>query len=93
MVYTTASILPFQLCISRSRVGRTERIEKKVNLPDVVVGPQTNPLGDRTVLLLSFGKLLLGTETLVALFMNNVSDCVLYVQYRYIESDRWRTEK
>ena len=68
MVYTTASILPFQLCISRSRVGRTERIEKKVNLPDVVVGPQTNPLGDRTVLLLGFGKLLLGAETLVALY-------------------------
>lgn len=37
-------------------------------LPDGVTGPETNPLGDRTVLSLSFGKLLLGAETLVALY-------------------------
>lgn len=37
-------------------------------LLDGVTGPQTNPLGDRTVLLLGFGKLLLGAETLVALY-------------------------
>jgi hypothetical protein len=37
-------------------------------LPDGVTGPETNPLGDGTVLLLSFGKLLLGAETLVALY-------------------------
>lgn len=38
-------------------------------LPDGVTGPQTNPLGDGTVLLLGFGKLLLGAETLVALYI------------------------
>ena len=43
-------------------------------LPDGVTGPEANPLGDRTVLLLSFGKLLLGTEGLVALQkISNVS--------------------
>ena len=41
--------------------------EKVIYLPDGVTGPQTNPLGDGTVLLLGFGKLLLGAETLVAL--------------------------
>lgn len=41
---------------------------KRVYLLDGVTGPQTNPLGDRTVLLLGFGKLLLGAETLVALY-------------------------
>ena len=40
----------------------------RVCLLDGVTGPQTNPLGDRTVLLLGFGKLLLGAETLVALY-------------------------
>jgi hypothetical protein len=38
---------------------------------DGVTGPETNPLGNRTVLSLSFGKLLLGAETLVALFNKN----------------------
>lgn len=45
------------------------------DLLDGVTSPQTNPLGDRTVLLLSFGKLLLGTETLLALVESiNISD-------------------
>lgn len=38
------------------------------SLPDGVASPETNPLRDGTVLLLSFGKLLLGAERLVALF-------------------------
>lgn len=37
------------------------------NLPDGVAGAQTNPLRDGAVLTLSFGKLLLGAESLVAL--------------------------
>jgi hypothetical protein len=37
------------------------------DLPDGVAGAQTDPLGDGTVLALSFGKLLLGAESLVAL--------------------------
>ena len=37
------------------------------NLPDGVAGSQTNPLRDGAVLTLSFGKLLLGAESLVAL--------------------------
>lgn len=37
------------------------------DLPDGVAGAQTDPLRDGTVLALSFGKLLLGAESLVAL--------------------------
>ena len=37
------------------------------DLPDGVAGAQTDPLGDGAVLTLSFGKLLLGAEGLVAL--------------------------
>lgn len=40
---------------------------------DGVTGPEANPLGDRTVLLLSFGKLLLGTEGLVARHLEGLS--------------------
>ena len=40
---------------------------------DGVTGPQTNPLGDGTVLLLGFGKLLLGAETLVARHLEGLS--------------------
>ena len=36
-------------------------------LPDSVASAQANPLGDGAVLTLSFGKLLLGAERLVAL--------------------------
>ena len=36
-------------------------------VPDGVVGAQSNPLRDRTVLLLRFGELLLGAERLVGL--------------------------
>jgi hypothetical protein len=46
---------------------------KWLDLPDGVTGPQTNPLGDRTVLLLRFGKLLLGAERLVALLFERIS--------------------
>lgn len=35
--------------------------------PNGVTSPETDPLGDRAVLLLGFGKLLLGTEGFVAL--------------------------
>lgn len=40
---------------------------KEVCLPDGVTGSQADPLRDRTVLLLGFGKLLLGAEGLLAL--------------------------
>lgn len=49
----------FQSNRSRARASR--------DLPDGVAGAQTNPLGDGAVLTLSFGKLLLGAEGLVAL--------------------------
>lgn len=39
----------------------------QAHLPDGVASAQANPLGDGTVLTLSFGKLLLGAEGLVAL--------------------------
>lgn len=38
-------------------------------VPDGVVGSETNPLGDGTVLLLGLGQLDLGPETLVALLV------------------------
>lgn len=38
-----------------------------VAVPDGVTGSQADPLGNRAVLLLRFGKLLLGSEGLVAL--------------------------
>jgi hypothetical protein len=37
------------------------------DVPDGVTGPQTDPLGDGAVLLLSFGKLDLGAERLLGL--------------------------
>ena len=40
-------------------------------VPDGVASPEADPLGNRAVLLLSFGKLLLGAEGLVGLL--NVS--------------------
>lgn len=46
-------------------------IEDRCDLPDGVAGAQTDPLGDGTVLTLSFGKLLLGAEGLVALLGKN----------------------
>lgn len=50
--------------------GREKRAYRLARLysPDGVTGPETDPLRDGTVLLLSFGKLLLGTETLLALY-------------------------
>jgi hypothetical protein len=43
-------------------------------VPDGVVGAQTNPLRDRTVLLLGLGQLLLGAERLVGLCGYMVSE-------------------
>lgn len=43
------------------------------SLPDGVASPETNPLRDGTVLLLSFGKLLLGAERLVARHLEGLS--------------------
>lgn len=51
---------------SRGSFVVIDRIAKGC-LPDGVGGAQTNPLGDGTVLTLSFSKLLLGAETLLAL--------------------------
>jgi hypothetical protein len=43
----------------------------RCDLPDGVASAQANPLGDRAVLALSLGKLLLGAEGLVALLGKN----------------------
>lgn len=51
-----------------SHFGKRQIHDARLNLPDGVVRPQANPLGNGTVLLLSFGKLLLGAEGLLALF-------------------------
>lgn len=49
--------------------NRKKKIEGR-KLPDGVTSPETNPLRNRTVLLLGFGKLLLGTEGLLALLIH-----------------------
>lgn len=53
----------------RSRIYRNGfgSRDEGCDLPDGVAGAQTDPLGDGAVLTLSFGKLLLGAEGLVAL--------------------------
>ena len=61
------SLLPLK-CSKKSPNKKKKNQKGRVYLLDGVTGPQTNPLGDRTVLLLGFGKLLLGAETLVALY-------------------------
>lgn len=45
-------------------------------VPDSVVGTQTDPLRDGTVLLLGLGQLLLGAERLVGLCVYKVSEGV-----------------
>lgn len=45
-------------------------------VPDGVAGPQANPLRDGTVLALGLGQLLLGAETLVALWLDVSVDFV-----------------
>lgn len=63
--------LPFPITVPPlPHAGRENRAYRLAGLylPDGVTGPETNPLRDGTVLLLSFGKLLLGTETLLALY-------------------------
>ena len=64
----------FSLELRRSHV-HAFTIQNKTHLsrnhsvvPDGVTGPETNPLRNRTVLLLGFGKLLLGAEGLLGLF-------------------------
>jgi hypothetical protein len=49
-------------------VSSNEAVE---NVPDSVTGPQADPLGDGTVLLLGFGKLLLGAERLLRLYVRS----------------------
>ena len=48
------------------------RDEGKQAVPNGVVGAQTNPLGNGSVRLLRFGKLLLGAESLVALYVGEL---------------------
>ena len=57
---------------------KTIKHSARLNLPDGVVRPQANPLGNGTVLLLSFGKLLLGAEGLLALFPSKKSQSAKY---------------
>lgn len=63
--------LPFSilaLSSHRTRRGRTQNDSKlRGSLPNGVPSSETDPLRDGTVLLLRFGKLLLGAERLVAL--------------------------
>ena len=67
----------FSLELRRSHV-HAFTIQNKTHLsrnhsvvPDGVTGPETNPLRNRTVLLLGFGKLLLGAEGLLGLLVDS----------------------
>lgn len=62
------SSLRSQALVQTSRRKRTTSRRQKSVVPDGVTGPETNPLRNRTVLLLGFGKLLLGAEGLLGLF-------------------------
>lgn len=73
MVYV---YFPFPLSLARYHFSHTMTVPDilmdldlglRCDLPDGVAGAQTDPLGDGAVLTLSFGKLLLGAEGLVAL--------------------------
>lgn len=55
------------LYLEEAICSRVSRLAKEMCIPDSVVGSESNPLGHRAVLLLRLGKLLLGTERLVAL--------------------------
>lgn len=59
-------------------VGDSGGLTREI-VPNGVVGPEADPVGDRPVLLLGLRKLLLGTERLVALHPGQilVSDLVL----------------
>ena len=54
--------------IERFGAGRASSGFRGRNAPDGVTSSQTDPLRNRAVLLLGLSKLLLGTESLVALF-------------------------
>jgi hypothetical protein len=51
-------------------------------VPDGVTSPQSNPLGNGSVLLLSSGELLLGAEGLVALYYRSSSALVHHKKFR-----------
>lgn len=59
-------------------VGNSGGLAREI-VPNGVVGPEADPVGDRPVLLLGLRKLLLGTERLVALYPRKilVSDLLL----------------
>lgn len=56
-----------KLFVSSEGQGQRAVGDRAVSGPDGVSGSETDPLRDRAVLLLGFGKLLLGTEGFVAL--------------------------
>jgi hypothetical protein len=75
----------YAISISASYEGRSELplrsscqgkvIEERLCVPDGVTSTETDPLWDRSVLLLRFRKLDLGAERLVALYENIISWC------------------
>ena len=65
-------------------VERRRNVDMERDLPDGVAGAQTNPLRDGAVLLLSFGKLLLGAESLVALYDSKNSHVSYSVYFEWL---------
>lgn len=60
--------VPLVLCSSvASQMWASLLRGGQLSIPDCVASSETDPLWDRTILLLSFGKLLLGAERLVTL--------------------------
>jgi hypothetical protein len=71
VVATNILLSPHGLQIQTFTIENEKHLENNSVVPDGVTGPETNPLRNRTVLLLGFGKLLLGAEGLLGLFFMN----------------------
>jgi hypothetical protein len=67
-----------------------EKGTEEICIPDGVVGSESNPLRHRAVLLLRLGKLLLGTERLVALRESKWSASWCF--FHFCPSDGYRFE-
>ena len=67
VVAASLSVQCSSCAIQREQGGEDRGCGSRKVVPDGVARPEADPLGNRAVLLLSFGKLLLGAEGLVAL--------------------------
>lgn len=70
--------IPLVLCPSSCpQIGASIARGGRLSIPDCVASSETDPLWDRTILLLGFGKLELGAERLVRLSQSLVSNVIM----------------